>query len=94
MRPSVGIHSSIPSIPSDDRISEKRVTDNLLHVPVCCHELAPQVERSFANRTQHRVSKAQIHIISSVKLEIFHVVSISVFSVLGVHIYTQTEIHA
>ena len=32
-------------IPSDDRISEKLgETDHLPSVPVCCHELAPQVE--------------------------------------------------
>ena len=40
-----------------DRISEKLgVTDHLPSVPVCCHELylAPQVERSFGNRTKLR----------------------------------------
>ena len=28
--------------------------DHLPFVAVCCHELAPQVERSFENRTKHR----------------------------------------
>ena len=38
-----------------DRISEKLgATDHLPFVSVCCHELAPQVERSFENQTKHR----------------------------------------